>query len=83
MISHGLTDEQTRHVFDRWLKQAKTKGALCPMGVGLSDTMEYAINAVADEYPNVKEETVLQANLTLERELKRIGSTPAETGRNS
>lgn len=83
MIPHSLTEEQTRHVFDRWLKEARTKGALCPMGVGLTDTMEYAINAVADEYPNVKEDTVLQAHLAFERELKRIKPDSAETGRNS
>jgi hypothetical protein len=69
VVPHSLTKEQTRHVFDRWLKQAQTKGNMCPMGVGLSDAMETAINKVAREYPDVKQDSVFEAHKVLEREL--------------
>lgn len=70
MIPEPLTNNQTRKVFDRWLEQAQITGAPCPMGVGLSDAMTSAINDVAKEYPNVKDSTVFDAKLVLERELR-------------
>ena len=70
VIPEPLTNNQTRTVFHRLLQQAQTTGALCPMGVGLSDAMTSAINDVAKEYPNVNDSTVFDATLVLKRELQ-------------